>query len=168
MVLKPGCRVQFNQMQINKTFSALFASVALLAPVQAQAISLYIPSSEDVANISNVDTRKWMLEINKTVKQSLAYSYTGVASWYGPGFYGNRTASGEIYRPGTFTVAHRSLPFGTRVRVTNLNNGRSAIARVNDRGPYTGGRIVDLGHGIASHLGVTSSGIANVRLEVLN
>lgn len=119
-------------MQINKTISTLFASLALLAPVPV-----------------------------------FAYSYTGVASWYGPGFYGNRTASGEIYRPGTYTVAHRSLPFGTRVRVTNLNNGRSAVARVNDRGPYVGGRIVDLGHGIASHLGVTSSGTANVRLEVL-
>jgi rare lipoprotein A len=92
---------------------------------------------------------------------------TGQASWYGPGFYGNRTASGEILRPGTYTAAHRSLPFGTRVRVTNLNNGRSAVVRINDRGPFTGGRIIDLAHGAASDLGVTSSGLATVRLEVL-
>ena len=92
---------------------------------------------------------------------------TGQASWYGPGFYGNRTASGEVLRPGTYTAAHRSLPFGTRVRVTNLNNGRSAVVRINDRGPFSGGRIIDLAHGAASDLGVTASGVATVRLEVL-
>jgi rare lipoprotein A len=97
----------------------------------------------------------------------LAFSATGQASWYGPGFYGNRTASGELFRPGTMTAAHRSLPFGTRVLVTNLNNGRSAVVRINDRGPFHGGRIIDLAHGAASELGVTSSGVASVKLEVL-
>lgn len=155
-------------MQINKTFSTLFASALLLTPVQAQAISSAPSDIRFQSSERKMNTSKWMLEENPTVQQTLAYASTGVASWYGPGFYGNRTANGEIYQPGTFTVAHRSLPFGTRVRITNLNNGRSAIARVNDRGPYVGGRIVDLGHGIASHLGVTSSGLANVRLEVLN
>jgi rare lipoprotein A len=92
---------------------------------------------------------------------------SGQASWYGPGFYGNRTASGEIFRPGTLTAAHRSLPFGTRVRVTNLWNGRSTVVRINDRGPFHGGRIIDLAHGAAQELGVTASGVADVRLEVL-
>ena len=92
---------------------------------------------------------------------------TGEASWYGPGFYGNRTASGEVYRPGTMTAAHRSLPFGTKVRVTNLWNGRSAVIRINDRGPFVAHRVIDLGHGAASSLGVTASGVADVRLEVL-
>ena len=92
---------------------------------------------------------------------------TGEASWYGPGFYGNRTANGEVYRPGTMTAAHRSLPFGTKVRVTNLWNGRSAVIRINDRGPFVAHRVIDLGHGAASTLGLTSSGIANVKLEVL-
>jgi rare lipoprotein A (peptidoglycan hydrolase) len=154
-------------MQINKTISILFAGAVLLAPVQARAISSSSYSA-DVSPETSINTNKWMMEKNHSVQQNLAYAYTGVASWYGPGFYGNLTANGETYRPGTFTVAHRSLPFGTRVRITNLNNGRSAVARVNDRGPYVGGRIVDLGHGIASHLGVTSSGLADVRLEVLN
>ncbi len=97
----------------------------------------------------------------------LASSTTGQASWYGPGFYGNRTASGEVFRPGTMTAAHRTLPFGTRVLVTNLNNGRSAVVRINDRGPFHGGRIIDLAHGAASQLGVTSSGTASVSLQVL-
>ena len=92
----------------------------------------------------------------------------GQASWYGPGFYGNRTASGEVLRRGTLTAAHRTLPFGTRVRVTNLWNGRSAVVRINDRGPFHGSRVIDLAQGAASELGVTSSGVAQVKLEVLN
>lgn len=97
----------------------------------------------------------------------LASSYVGQASWYGPGFYGNRTANGEIFRPGTYTAAHPRLAFGTRVRVTNLNNGRSAVVRINDRGPFVGGRIIDVAHGAAVDLGLTASGTANVKLEVL-
>jgi len=97
-----------------------------------------------------------------------ASTQVGQASWYGPGFYGGRTASGEVLRPGTYTAAHRWLPFGTRVRVTNLNNGLTAVVRINDRGPFSGGRIIDLAHGAATALGVTSSGIAQVRLEVLD
>lgn len=92
---------------------------------------------------------------------------SGQASWYGPGFFGNRTASGEVLRPGTYTAAHRSLAFGTRVRVHNLNNGRSAVVRINDRGPFHGSRVIDLAHGAARDLGLTASGTAQVRLEVL-
>ncbi len=92
---------------------------------------------------------------------------TGQASWYGPGFYGGRTANGDVLRRGDFTAAHRSLPFGTKVRVTNLWNGRSAVVRINDRGPFVGHRLIDLGPGAASHLGLVASGIASVRLEVL-
>lgn len=91
----------------------------------------------------------------------------GQASWYGPGFYGGRTANGEVFRRGTMTAAHRTLPFGTRVRVTNLWNGRTTVVRINDRGPFTGGRVIDLAHGAASELGLVASGIADVKLEVL-
>lgn len=89
------------------------------------------------------------------------------ASWYGPGFYGNRTANGEVFTGRDMTAAHRTLPFGTRVRVTNLNNGRSTVVRVNDRGPFIGGRVIDLSEAAASRLGMISSGTAPVRLEVL-
>ena len=94
-------------------------------------------------------------------------TFQGQASWYGPGFYGNRTASGEVFRPGTFTAAHRSLPFGTKVLVTNMTNGKSAMVRINDRGPFHGSRVIDLAHGAARELGVTSSGIASVKLQVI-
>jgi rare lipoprotein A len=99
---------------------------------------------------------------------SAAGVQVGQASWYGPGFFGNRTASGEVLRPGTLTAAHRSLAFGTKVRVTNLHNGLSTVVRINDRGPFSGGRIIDLAHGAAQVLGLTASGVADVKLEVID
>ena len=97
----------------------------------------------------------------------VVHSAKGEASWYGPGFFGNRTANGEVFRPGTLTAAHRTLPFGTKVRVTNLWNGRTTVVRINDRGPFHGNRVIDLAHGAAQSLGLTASGIAQVRLDVL-
>ena len=103
----------------------------------------------------------------KPPKTLVVSTSTGEASWYGPGFFGNRTANGEVFRPGTMTAAHRTLPFGTKVKVTNLRNGRETIVRINDRGPFSGQRVIDIAHGAAQHLGLVSSGIAQVRLEVL-
>lgn len=91
----------------------------------------------------------------------------GLASWYGPGFHGGRTASGESFNSNGLTAAHRSLPFGTKVKVTNLNNGRSVVVRINDRGPHSGGRLIDLSAGAARLIGVVRSGVAPVLLEVL-
>jgi rare lipoprotein A len=93
---------------------------------------------------------------------------SGVASWYGPGFHGNRSASGEIYNQNAMTAAHKSLPFGTAVQVTNLDNGRSVVVRINDRGPYIHGRVIDLSAAAARVLGLMQTGIAPVQLEVLN
>ncbi len=91
----------------------------------------------------------------------------GMASWYGPGFHGNRSASGERFNQNALTAAHRSLPFGTKVRVTNVRNGRSVVVRINDRGPFTRGRIIDLSAAAARIVGVMQSGVAPVRVEVL-
>ncbi|MGK7943721.1 MAG: septal ring lytic transglycosylase RlpA family protein [Microcystaceae cyanobacterium] len=91
----------------------------------------------------------------------------GTASWYGPGFHGRRTANGERYNQHGLTAAHRHLPFGTRVRVTNLRNNRSVVVRINDRGPFVGGRIIDLSAGAAKQIGVYHSGIAPVKVEIL-
>lgn len=88
---------------------------------------------------------------------------TGVASWYGPGFHGNRTANGEIYNMNAYTAAHKTLPFNTWVKVTAAN-GRSVFVRINDRGPYVGGRIIDLSKAGAEAIGI--SGIGQVRVEV--
>lgn len=96
------------------------------------------------------------------------FNLKGWASWYGPGFHGNRSASGEVYNQNAFTAAHRSLPFGTQVRVTNLSNGLSVIVRINDRGPYVRGRIIDLSAAAARMLGMTYSGVAPVSLNVVD
>lgn len=98
---------------------------------------------------------------------SIRARFTGMASWYGPGFNGNQSASGEIYNQNAMTAAHKSLPFGTRVRVTNLDNGLTAVVRINDRGPYAYGRVIDLSAAAARALGVMQSGVAPVRLDVL-
>ncbi len=86
----------------------------------------------------------------------------GKASWYGPGFHGRRTASGERYDMHDFTAAHRTLPFGTIVKVTNPANGKSALVRITDRGPFCGNRIIDLSYAAAQYLGVT---VSKVQLE---
>jgi rare lipoprotein A len=93
---------------------------------------------------------------------------TGMASWYGPGLHGRRSASGEVFNQHALTAAHRTLPFGTRVRVTNLSSGQQVIVRINDRGPFSHGRIIDLSAAAASSIGIRASGVGRVRLEVLS
>jgi rare lipoprotein A len=91
----------------------------------------------------------------------------GQASWYGAQFQGRRTASGEVFDMSELTAAHQTLPFGTQVRVTNPRNGRSVIVRINDRGPYSGQRIIDLSRMAAELLGLRAKGVGRVRIEVL-
>ncbi|MBD2111415.1 MULTISPECIES: septal ring lytic transglycosylase RlpA family protein [Cyanophyceae] len=93
---------------------------------------------------------------------------TGMASWYGPGFHGRRSASGEVFNQNDLTAAHRTLPFGTRVRVTNVSTGQSVVVRINDRGPFSHGRVIDLSAAAANNIGLRASGVARVQLEVLS
>lgn len=95
------------------------------------------------------------------------YAETGLASWYGPGFHGRKTSSGEVYDMHAPTAAHKLLPLGTTVRVTHLENGRQVTARVNDRGPFVEGRIIDLSYALARELGLVEQGVARVRVEAL-
>ena len=97
-----------------------------------------------------------------------ASAQEGLVSWYGAAFHDRPTASGERFDAGGMTMAHPTLPFGTRVRVTNLRNGRSVIVRVNDRGPHIGRRIADLSHAAAAQLGMVRRGVVRARLEVLS
>jgi rare lipoprotein A len=90
-----------------------------------------------------------------------------VASWYGQQHQGLKTASGEIFDKNKLTAAHRTLPFGTRLRVTNVENGKTVVVRVNDRGPYVAGRVLDLSYGAAQALGMTGAGVARVEAVVL-
>lgn len=96
------------------------------------------------------------------------YDKTGTASYYGSRHHGKRTASGERFNQHGMTAAHRTLPFGSRVRVTNLNNKRSVVVRINDRGPHTRGRLIDLSRGAAEKIGMIRSGTARVRVQGLS
>ena len=91
----------------------------------------------------------------------------GTVSWYGGQFHKRPTASGELFNANALTMAHPTLPFGTKVKVTNLRNGRSVVVRVNDRGPFVGHRIADLSRAAAKTLGMMSRGVAHARIEIL-
>ncbi len=92
----------------------------------------------------------------------------GQASWYGPGFHGKKTANGEIFDDKKFTAAHKTLPLGTKAKITNLHNQKSVEVVINDRGPYVKGRIIDLSKAAAKALDIVDQGTAEVRVEVLN
>ncbi len=100
-------------------------------------------------------------------KADYGYDQTGIASWYGPGFHGNATANGERFDQNALTAAHRTLPMPSMVRVTNLDNGRSIKVRINDRGPFKNGRIIDLSRRAADLLGFRRQGTAKVRVEIV-
>ncbi len=87
------------------------------------------------------------------------------ASWYGPGFHGRKTANGEVYNQNSFTAAHKSLKFGTLLKITNLKNNKSVVIRINDRGPYIHGRDLDLSKAAASELGMVRKGVARLKVE---
>jgi rare lipoprotein A len=96
------------------------------------------------------------------------YSKTGIASWYGKKFHGRRTANGELYDMNDLTAAHKTLPMPVRVRVTNLDNGRSLVLRINDRGPFVNGRIIDVSRRAAQLLGFQKRGTAKVRVTIID
>jgi rare lipoprotein A len=122
-----------------------------------------------------VDKRKWrggavaaavaMAWAGASLPNAAQASQCGQASWY---TMGKVTASGEAMNAGALAAAHRTLPFGTRVRVENLANGRSVVVRINDRGPYAGGRVIDLTRGAAEQIGMIEAGVAKVRVTVLD
>ncbi|MBX3598357.1 MAG: septal ring lytic transglycosylase RlpA family protein [Rhizobiaceae bacterium] len=93
---------------------------------------------------------------------SVANAQCGKASWYGPGFHGRSTANGERFNQSGMTAAHKHLPFGTKLRVTNKRNGKSVVVRINDRGPFIRGRVLDLSKGAAKQIGMLRSGSAPV------
>nr|WP_321272777.1 septal ring lytic transglycosylase RlpA family protein [uncultured Tolumonas sp.] len=96
------------------------------------------------------------------------YTAEGMASWYGPGFHGRKTANGEIYDQYAISAAHKSLPLPCYIHVTNLENGRTLVVRVNDRGPFIDDRMLDLSYGAAARLGIVEHGVVRVKVELIN
>ncbi len=101
------------------------------------------------------------------LEPAVLLSEVGIASWYGPKFHGKKTASGQVFDMYGKTAAHRTLPFGSVVRVTDLKTGRNTVVIINDRGPFVEGRIIDLSLGAAQEIGLDQAGLMKVKIEVL-
>lgn len=101
------------------------------------------------------------------LKSAKGYKDEGIASWYGPGLHGKTTSSGERFNQNAMTAAHTTLPFGSKVRVTHLDSGKSVVVRINDRGPFAKDRIIDLARAAAQKIGIIGKGSGRVRVESL-
>jgi rare lipoprotein A len=108
-----------------------------------------------------------VVDFASAVQRGVTLVQEGLVSWYGGAFHDRPTASGELFDSGDLTMAHPTLPFGTKVRVTNLRNGESVVVRVNDRGPHVGQRIADLSRAAAEQIGMLRRGVVRARIEVL-
>jgi len=121
-------------------------------------------ATKSTQNIYSVNGKVYVPK--KTVP--IGWSQKGIASWYGPNFHGKYTSNGEIYNMYAFTAAHKTLPMNTIVKVTNLHNNKSVIVRINDRGPFVKGRIIDLSYAAGKTIGLDKTGTAPVKLEVID
>lgn len=136
---------------------------ATFAPINVAA-SAFVPSA-GMVDVTAIDPVDEPAAPETAIGRSIG---SGVASYYGNELAGNRTANGERFNPNDLTAAHRSLPFGTRLRVTNAANGKSVVVRINDRGPFHGGRIIDLSKSAASQIGLVARGSGRVELARLD
>lgn len=162
-------------MIMKKYSKILFGLTALLwiagctsnRPFEFKNLTEEVEAIKSDGGVYKVGTPYKALGQSYTPREDYSYSETGIASWYGADFHNKRTANGELYNMHAVTAAHRTLPLPSIVRVTNLENGRSIIARVNDRGPYVKNRIIDLSQKGAELLGYKMQGTARVKVEIL-
>jgi len=173
-------KISFEKLNMNKLLSSVFVGGGLLALGGCAEVSLIGHAATEVSAVSDSKERTAKIRRVQKVgkpyqikgiwyypKVDPGYSKTGIASWYGDPFHGRKTANGEVYDMNLMTAAHKTLPMPTDVRVTNLENGRSIVVTVNDRGPFVHGRIIDLSRRAAQLLGVVKKGTAKVRVETL-
>lgn len=116
----------------------------------------------------SLERTKPYLEAKPEKKVNDTQLFIGKASWYGLGFHGKLTANGEIFDENALTAAHKELPFGTKVLVTNLRNGKSTIVTINDRGPYVEGRHIDLSRAAAREVGMIEDGVVEVKMQIIS
>src|SRR5258705_10591765 len=120
-------------------------------------------------NTPSIDKRSAKIKPHKDLPSSnVQPAHVGEASWYGPGFEGKKTASGDIFEDSKLTAAHKTIPLGSKAKITNLTNGKTVEVKINDRGPFIEGRIVDLSHAAATSLGIIERGIAKVQIDLLS
>ena len=151
-------------------------SVDMIEAVAIPGYDLELINMEDVlipetlykSRIGNPESYEEFGERYKVLQSSQGFKEKGLASWYGIDFHGRDTSSGEVYDMYDMTAAHKTLPLPTYVRVVNFDNGRSLVVKVNDRGPFIRGRIIDLSYAAAYRLGITGPGTANVEITALD
>ena len=136
--------------------------------IKAENIRNAVPANEPLSRYGNPDSYEVMGQTYQVMKSSRGFVQRGEASWYGTKFHGRATSSGEPYDMYAMTAAHKRLPLPTYVEVTNLNNNRKIIVKVNDRGPFHPGRIIDLSYAAAHKLGITGTGTAPVEIRAID
>ncbi len=136
--------------------------------VDLDTISDAVPREEPRSRYGNPAEYEVEGQTFRTLESADGYEEEGVASWYGGGAQGRRTSSGEPYDPFAMTTAHRTLPLPSYLEITNLENGRRVVVRVNDRGPFHGGRLIDVSYAAAHRLGMVGTGTARVRVRALH
>ena len=137
-------------------------------PIDSQAIPDAVPRNEPRSRFGNPSSYEVFGQRYDVLASASGYLERGKASWYGPGFHGERTSSGETYNMYAMTAAHKTLPIPVYAQVTNLNNGRSVVVRINDRGPFVGDRLIDLSWSAAARLDMLRDGTAPVEVRVLS
>lgn len=148
---------------LNSVAATKHAKTAIVAKAPKQASKKIAPKAK-----KSTTKKKAVSLAQKHQNTPRKHYQSGVASYYSDKFNGRRTANGERFDNGAMTAAHRSLPFGTLIEVTNVRNGKKVVVRVNDRGPYTHARVLDLSKNAARQLGMHHSGVAQVKVAVLD
>jgi rare lipoprotein A len=138
-----------------------------VVPPDLASIPDAVPRVEPLSRYGNPPEYEVFGQRYRTLASSQGFEQRGLASWYGTKFHGRRTSSGEAYDMFAMTAAHRQLPLPSYVQVTNLNNGKQVIVRVNDRGPFVGGRVIDLSYAAAHRIGMVANGVAPVHIRAV-
>lgn len=138
------------------------------SPKDVSSVTEPKPQHEAYSKYGNPDSYRALGKVYKVMDSHLGYVEEGIASWYGTKFHGKRTSSGEVYDMYSMTAAHKTLPVPCYVRVTNLDNNKSTVVRVTDRGPFAPGRIIDLSYAAATKLDIVNMGTAHVKVEAID
>ena len=147
-----------------KIFKDAGKNDTIIMPVSEKRFSEEIDNDTIKEDTLSVEDEKKVEDILESTAHEIS---TGVVSWYGGKFHGRKTASGEKYDKDELTAAHKSLPFGTKVKVTNIRNGKSVVVEINDRGPYAKSRVLDLSQAAFSEIGHTNTGVMQVEYEIM-
>ena len=147
-----------------KIFKDFGKDGSTIIPVSEKRFSNEVDGDTIKKDTLSIENEKMVDEIMERTATKIS---TGVVSWYGDKFHGRKTASGERYDKHELTAAHKSLPFGTKVKVTNIRNGKSVVVEINDRGPYAKSRVLDLSQAAFSEIGHTNTGVMQVEYEIM-